>query len=232
VGDETSALVSLDDIRLAAGRIRSLVRRTPVLEVEVNETRLSLKCECFQPGGAFKIRGACNMIAQLSPEAKAAGVITYSSGNHGLAVALVAEAHAAPAVIVMPTTAPRVKVEAVRRHGAEVVFAGTTSTDRKLCAEDLVKARGLTMVPPFDHPWIIAGQGTTGLEVLEQHSQVRSIYVPVGGGGQIAGAIIGSSRRRRACGRCANDRVHCRGTSRRARQHCQHRRRVAHAAAG
>jgi threonine dehydratase len=193
---DTAALVSLDDIRLAAGRIRAIVRRTPLLDVEADppwpeqrqkQIRLSLKCECFQPGGAFKIRGACNMIAQLPPEARAAGVITYSSGNHGLAVALVAETFHAPAVIVMPERTPRVKVDGVRRHGAEVIFAGTTSTDRKLRAEELANARGLTIIPPFDHPWIIAGQGTTGLEILEQHSQVRSVYVPVGGGGQIAG---------------------------------------------
>jgi threonine dehydratase len=189
-------LVSLDDIRLAAGRIRALVRRTPLMEVgapgddtdlEAGRSRLMVKCECFQLGGAFKIRGACNMIAQLSPEARAAGVITYSSGNHGRAVALVAESFKVPAVIVMPETTPRVKVEGVRRHGAEVIFAGVTSTDRKTCAEDLARRRGLTIVPPFDHPWIIAGQGTTGLEILEQHSQVRTVYVPVGGGGQIAG---------------------------------------------
>ena len=207
---ETPALVSLDDIRLAAGRVRALACRTPLLDVRTSkntdraeaeveaglQTRLMLKCECFQPGGAFKIRGACNMIAQLSSEARSAGVITYSSGNHGRAVALVAEAFRAPAVIVMPETTPRVKVDGVRRHGAEVVFAGTTSTDRKVCAEGLAKARGLTIVPPFDHPWIIAGQGTTGLEILEQHSQVRSIYVPVGGGGQIAGISAAVKRMR------------------------------------
>ena len=194
----TDALVSLDDIRLAAGRVRVLALKTPLLEVlvpedharghsAVGQPRLFLKCECFQPGGAFKLRGACNMIAQLSPEARSAGVITYSSGNHGRAVALVAEAFGSPAIIVMPETAPRVKVEGVRRHGAEIVFAGTTSSDRKACAEDLARRRGLTIVPPFDHPWIIAGQGTTGLEILEQHSQVRTVFVPVGGGGQIAG---------------------------------------------
>jgi threonine dehydratase len=188
-------LVSLDDIRLAAGRVRGLARRTPLLEVralntsrtESSTVTLSLKCECFQPGGAFKLRGACNMISQLSPAARSAGVITYSSGNHGRAVAIVAEAFGAPAVIVMPEATPRVKVDGVRRHGAEVIFAGTTSIDRKARAEELAAARGLTIVPPFDHPWIIAGQGTTGLEILEQHPQVRLIYVPVGGGGQIAG---------------------------------------------
>ena len=194
---DESLLVSLDDIRLAAGRIRTVARRTPLLEVDAAaETRLSLKCECFQPGGAFKIRGACNMIAQLSPDARLAGVITYSSGNHGRAVALVAEAFGAPAVIVMPENTPRVKVEGVRRHGAEIVFAGTTSTDRKRRAEDIAQSRGLTIVPPFDHPWIIAGQGTTGLEILEQHSQARSIYVPMGGGGQIAGVSAAVKRMR------------------------------------
>jgi threonine dehydratase len=206
---EIPALVSLDDIRLAAGRIRALVSKTPLLEVRAlgavrgekeaeagAGTRLWLKCECFHAAGAFKIRGACNMIAQLSPETRSAGVITYSSGNHGRAVALVAEAFRIPAVIVMPQTTPRVKVDGVRRHGAEVVFAGTTSADRKACAEDLADARGLVIIPPFDHPWIIAGQGTTGLEILEQHSQVRSIYVPVGGGGQIAGVGAAVKRMR------------------------------------
>jgi threonine dehydratase len=203
---ETPVLVSLDDIRSAAGRIRALVRRTPMLEVLApratppasaaselpvsagqSQTRLWLKCESFQPGGAFKIRGACNMISQLPPEARSAGVITYSSGNHGRAVAIVAEAFGVPAVIVMPETTPRVKVDGVRQHGAEVVFAGTTSTDRKARAEEIASSRGLTIVPPFDHPWIVAGQGTTGLEILEQQPHVRSVYVPVGGGGQLAG---------------------------------------------
>jgi threonine dehydratase len=184
----TLSLVSLDEIRAAAVRIRTLVRRTPLLEVLADgHTGLGLKCENFQPGGAFKIRGACNMIAQLPPETRSTGVITYSSGNHGRAVALVAQAFHIPAVIVMPETAARVKVEGVRQHGAEVIFAGTTSADRKSRAEELAAARGLTIVPPFDHPWIIAGQGTTGLEILEQRPQVRAIYVPVGGGGQIAG---------------------------------------------
>ena len=96
----------------------------------------------------------------------------------------------------MPETTPRVKVDGVRRHGAEVIFAGTTSTHRKVRAEEIARTRGLTIVPPFDHPWIIAGQGTTGLEILEQHSQVRSVYVPVGGGGQIAGISAAVKRMR------------------------------------
>lgn len=176
-------LVSLDDIRAAAVRIRDVAVRTPVLDVR----GLALKCENLQPMGAFKIRGACNMIAQLPPEARAAGVITYSSGNHGQAVAVVAERFGIPAVIVMPETAPRVKVDGVRRCGAEVIFAGTTTLHRKARAEEEASTRRLTMVPPFDHPWIIAGQGTAGLEILEQWPQVTSVFVPVGGGGLISG---------------------------------------------
>ena len=170
-----------------------LARRTPVLEVVHAAARdsmafsLFLKCECFQPGGAFKIRGACNMLAQLSPQERSAGVITYSSGNHGRAVAMAAEALRVASVIVMPETTPQVKIDGVRRHGAEVIFAGTTSADRKTRAEELARTRGLVIVPPFDHPWIIAGQATTGLEILEQHPRARAIYVPVGGGGQLAG---------------------------------------------
>jgi threonine dehydratase len=176
-------LVTLDDIRAAATRIRGVARRTPVLDVD----RLALKCENLQPSGAFKVRGACNMVAQLPPDARAAGVITYSSGNHGQAMALVARSFGIPAVVVMPETAPRVKVDGVKHFGAEVVFAGTTSADRKARAEDLAAQRSLTIVPPFDHPWIIAGAGTVGLEILEQSPQATTIFVPMGGGGQISG---------------------------------------------
>jgi len=211
----TGTLVTLDEIRAAATRIRAVARRTPLLDVWFDARRggpsgppaadppesdmaprrggsldppsLALKCENFQPSGAFKIRGACNMLAQLSPAARAAGVITYSSGNHGLAVALVARSLGIPAVIVMPESAPRVKVDGVRQLGADVIVAGTTSAERKARAEDEAASRGLTIVPPFDHPWIIAGAGTVGLEILEQCPQVRVIYVPMGGGGQISG---------------------------------------------
>lgn len=199
----TTPFVSLDDIRAASRRIRPTALVTPMLEVPWPETalekragprpftgaagRLFLKCENLQPMGAFKIRGACNMLAQLTREQLARGVITYSSGNHGQAVALAARDLGTTAVIVMPTTAPAVKVDGARAYGAEVIFAGTTSLDRKLRAEAEAEARGLAMVPPFDHPWIIAGQGTAGLELLEQAPDVSIVYVPVGGGGLIAG---------------------------------------------
>ena len=148
---------------------------------------LYLKCENLQVTGAFKIRGAANMLAMLPAADRAAGLITYSSGNHGQAMTCAAAHYGARAVVVMPETAPAVKVEAVKRLGGEVIFAGRTSADRKTRAESEAAARGLTMVPPFDHPWIIAGAGTTGLEILEQCPQVTRVFVPMGGGGQIAG---------------------------------------------
>jgi len=176
-------MVTLDDVRAAAVRIRGVAVRTPLLDVGP----LALKCENLQPMGAFKIRGACNMIAQLPPASRAAGVITYSSGNHGQAVALVAQRFGSPAVVVMPETAPPIKVEGTRRYGAEVIFAGTTTLQRKARAEEERDRRGLTMVPPFDDPWVIAGQGTVGLEILEQCPSVTTVFVPAGGGGLISG---------------------------------------------
>lgn len=182
------SLVTLDDLRHAADRIRPIARRTPVLDVSDQAGRpLRLKCEPHQPGGAFKIRGATNMLARLSADARARGVITYSSGNHGQAVALAASRMGAPAVVVAPTTAPAIKVAGMKRWGAEVILEGTTSAHRLARAEKEAAARGLTMVPPFDHPWIIEGQGTAGLEILEQAPDVEVVVVPVGGGGLISG---------------------------------------------
>jgi threonine dehydratase len=180
--------VSLDDIRAAAARVSKIARLTPLLDVSAPAgTALLLKCENLQPGGAFKIRGAYNMVAQLTDEERRRGVITFSSGNHGQAMALAARELGAPAVVVMPTTAPKVKIEGVKGFGAEVIFAGTTSTERRERAEAEAKARGLTIVPPFDHPWIVSGQGTAGLEILEQRPDVATVIVPIGGGGLAAG---------------------------------------------
>ena len=184
-------LVSLDDIRAAADRVRGTAVRTPVLQLPWPGAGAAhpfwIKCENLQPMGAFKIRGAFNMLAQLPADAKARGVITYSSGNHGQGVAMAAHAMGVPAVVVMPTTAPGVKVEGVKRYGAEVIFAGTTSIDRQRRAEAEAGARGLTIIPPFDHPMVIAGQGTLALEILEQVPEAGTVYVPMGGGGIIAG---------------------------------------------
>jgi threonine dehydratase len=182
------SLVPLDAIHEAAARIGSIARRTPVLDVSHLAARpLWLKCESHQPGGAFKIRGATNMLLRLDAAARARGVITYSSGNHGQAVALAAARLGLPAVIVMPTTAPAIKVAGVRRWGAEIIQEGTTSLDRKRRAEAEAASRGLTMVPPFDHPWIIEGQGTCGLEILDQVREADVVVAPVGGGGLISG---------------------------------------------
>ncbi len=181
-------MVGIQAIREAAARIKPVARLTPLLDVSGPAGRpLFLKCESLQPAGAFKIRGAYNMVAQLTPDQRGRGVITFSSGNHGQAMALAARLLGGPAVVVMPTTTPTIKVDGAKSFGAEVIFAGTTSADRRERAEAEAAARGLTMVPPFDHEWIIAGQGTMGLEILEQRPDVAAVLVPVGGGGLVAG---------------------------------------------
>jgi cysteine synthase len=175
--------VTLTDIQSARERIRPAARYTPLIEAG----GLWLKAESLQPMGAFKIRGAYNMISQLSKDQLQRGVITYSSGNHGQAVALAAQQLGAPAVIVMPTTAPAVKVEGCKSYGAEVIMEGTTSLHRQARAEKEAAERGLTIVPPFDHQQIIIGQGTVGLEILEQLPDVGTVFVPAGGGGLASG---------------------------------------------
>ena len=192
------SLVTLAEISEARDRIRAPARYTPLLEVpwptpasrpqDLKASRpLFLKCENLQPMGAFKIRGAFNMIAQLPKDSLTRGVITYSSGNHGQAVAMAAQKLGAPAVIVMPTTAPQVKIDGCKGYGAEVIMEGTTSLDRQKRAEKEAAARGLTIVPPFDHKQIIIGQGTMGLEILEQCPDVGTVFGPVGGGGMASG---------------------------------------------
>jgi threonine dehydratase len=184
----TRELVSLDMIRAAAERVKAIARVTPMVDVSALAGRpLFLKCESLQPAGAFKIRGAYNMVAQLTDAERRRGVITYSSGNHGQAMALAARQLGAPAVVVMPTTAPQIKIDGAKGFGAEVILEGKTSADRRQRAEAEAAARGLTMVPPFDHEWIIAGQGTAGLEILEQQPDVAVVLVPIGGGGLVAG---------------------------------------------
>src|SRR5688572_17222161 len=188
--------VTVDEIKAARERIRPAAIVTPLIAVrqalpqDLKASRpqdLFLKCENLQPMGAFKIRGAYNMISQLSQAQLDRGVITYSSGNHGQAVALAAQQLGARAVIVMPTTAPQVKIDGCKSYGAEVIMAGTTSLDRQARAEKESRERGLTIVPQFDHKQIITGQGTVGLEILEQCPDVGTVFVPAGGGGLASG---------------------------------------------
>ena len=191
------SVVPVNAIEEAARRIDGAVRRTPLLRLPVDGAPpVYAKCENLQAAGAFKIRGATNFIAQLDPGARGHGVITYSSGNHAQAVAMAAGRVGVPAVVVMPTTAPAVKVEGARALGAEILFEGTTSTERKVRAEAEARARRLQMVPPFDHPWIIAGQGTVGLEILQDCPAVARILVPVGGGGLVAGVAAAVKQQR------------------------------------
>lgn len=181
-------VISEADVDAAAARIRGTAVRTPLLDVSGPAARsLRLKCENLQVAGAFKIRGAFNMVAGLPTDRRRAGVITYSSGNHAQAVACAARALGLPAVVVMPRTAAAVKVAGARGYGAEVLLAGVTSVERRVRAEREAERRGLTMIPPFDHPAVIAGQATVGREILEDAGRVGRVFVPVGGGGLLAG---------------------------------------------
>jgi threonine dehydratase len=184
-------LVTLSEIEAAAGRIRGVAIRTPLLPfAELSDLigmEVRLKCESLQRAGSFKIRGAFNLVSQLPSKELERGVITYSSGNHAQAVALAAREKGVRAVVVMPTTAPSVKVEGAKQLGAEVFFEGTTSLERKVRAEEIAADQGLVMIPPFDDPRIIAGQGTVGLEIAKDWPDVDVILVPIGGGGLASG---------------------------------------------
>jgi len=180
-------VVTLNDIREARSRIDGITVRTPLLTLEHEGHTLYLKPENLQPIGAFKLRGAYNKIASLSEEERARGVITYSSGNHAQGVAYAARALGTKAVIVMPRNAPAIKRDATAALGAEIVFVGPSGPERQIKAEELAAERGYVIVPPYDDDKIIAGQGTAGLEILEDLPDVELVLVPVGGGGLISG---------------------------------------------
>lgn len=182
-------MVTAKEIREAAAGLEGIAQRTALRYVEALGAHLKLENE--QPIGAFKIRGAYNAIRKLPDAARQRGVITFSSGNHGQAVAYAAKQFGVRAVIVMPETAPAVKVDGVKRWGGEVVLAGRTSEDRRITAEEMAKQDGLAVVPPFDHPDIVAGQATVALEIVEQLPEVETVLVPVGGGGLISGVVAG-----------------------------------------
>ncbi len=186
-----AGLVTIGEIEEAAHRIEGVAVRTPLLAFTELSQRLGhevrLKCECLQRAGSFKIRGAFNFVSQLPAQDLERGIITYSSGNHAQAVALAAREKGVRAVVVMPTTAPEVKVQGAKRLGAEVIMEGTTSLHRKVRAEAIAEEEGLAMVPPFDHPRIIAGQGTVGREIAQDWPDVPLVLVPIGGGGLASG---------------------------------------------
>ena len=190
-------LTTTSDIKQASARIRGIAVQTPLVDVSAQSRRpLWLKCENLQVTGSFKLRGAYNMVSRLSEEVRRRGVITYSSGNHAQALAYAARALNVPAVVVMPTTASAIKVEGARGYGAEILREGTTSLERRGRAEQVALERGLTIVPPFDHEDIVAGQGTVGLEILDALPDVNRVYVPLGGGGLLSGvsaAIVQAS---------------------------------------
>lgn len=183
--------IQADDVRAAAERIRPLARRTPVFtsagfDAEAGP-RVSFKCENLQRGGAFKIRGAANLILSLPQGALTNGVVAYSSGNHAQATAIAARYVGVPATIVMPEDAPRSKMEATRAHGARIVTYNRFTDSREALAQSILKETGATLVPPFDHPMIMAGQGTAAMELLEESGPLDALIAPVGGGGLLSG---------------------------------------------
>ena len=186
-----ASTVSRDDVRDAAKRTGDLVQRTPLIESEVDGIPVWLKCECLQTGGAFKLRGATNRLLQLSQEEREKGVVAFSSGNHARGVAIAARRLGIRAIIVMPADAPQVKVEGTRSEGAEIIFYDRRTESREAIAAKISDETGATVVPSFDDPAIVAGQGTAGLEIVEQLGRLpRRIVIPCGGGGLASGIAL------------------------------------------
>ena len=183
--------VTCDDVLAAAERIAGLAERTPLIESEIAGARVWLKCESLQTGGAFKLRGATNRLLQLSSEERERGVVAFSSGNHARGVAIAARRLGIRAVIVMPADAPAVKVEGTAAEGAEIVFYDRLTESREEIAARLAGATGATVVPSFDDPAVVAGQGTIGLEIVEQLGRApQRVVVPCGGGGLASGIAL------------------------------------------
>jgi threo-3-hydroxy-L-aspartate ammonia-lyase len=189
-------LPTFEDVQSAAARLAGHAHVTPVITSrsldEACGARVFLKCENLQRVGAFKFRGAWNAISRLSPDVRARGVLAYSSGNHAQAVALVGKLLGAPTTIVMPSTAPTIKREATEAFGAAVVPYDMQTESREAIAKSLQHERGLTLIPPFDHPHVIAGQGTAALELHGQQTGIDTLLVPCGGGGLLTGSALAS----------------------------------------
>jgi threonine dehydratase len=189
--------VTVDDVRAAAQRLRGVAHRTPVVTSRTLDARTGarayLKCENLQRMGAFKFRGAYNRIAVLAPQERVRGVVAFSSGNHAQGVALAAQLVGAPATIVMPSDAPAAKVAATREYGAAIVFYERAAMDRAQIAARIARERGATLVPPYDDERVIAGQGTTALELLEDAADLDLLLVPTGGGGLLSGCALAAT---------------------------------------
>ena len=183
-----SYAITLADVTAAAGRIAPYVLRTPVIDSDVlrelTGRAVVFKCESMQRTGSFKIRGATNAVRSISEADASRGVVTHSSGNHALALATAAAERGMPAHVVMPENASPTKRTAVLRAGAQVVTCGNSGAEREAMAAEVQASTGATMVPPFDHPWVMAGQGTIALEILEQVPNAGTLVIPVGGGGE------------------------------------------------
>ncbi|WP_030022389.1 pyridoxal-phosphate dependent enzyme [Streptomyces monomycini] len=193
----SGATVTLDDVQDAAARIKGVVHRTPVLRSRTLDTlvgaEVHLKCENFQRAGAFKFRGAYHAMSRLAPEQLARGVAAFSSGNHAQAVALAARELGSSAVILMPEDAPRSKRDATEGYGAEIVTYDRYTGDRAALGARLATERGLALIPPYDHPHVIAGQGTAALELIEDTGPLDALLTPVGGGGLMAGSAVAAT---------------------------------------
>lgn len=186
--------ISFADITAAAERLRGIAHLTPVHTSRTLDAltahQVFLKCENFQRGGSFKFRGAYNAISRLAADQRARGVVAFSSGNHAQGVALAAQLLEVPAVICMPDDAPPVKLAATREYGAEVVVYERQTTEREALGRSIAAERGMTLIPPFDHPQIMAGQGTAALEMLSQVPDLDALVIPTGGSGLLSGCAL------------------------------------------
>lgn len=190
-----STIVTREDVVTAAARIDEEVEHTPLIASHIDGVRIWLKCECLQTGGAFKLRGATNRLMQLTPGERKAGVVAFSSGNHAQGVAIAAKRLGIPATIVMPADAPAIKIDNTRSQGAEIVFYDRRTESREEISARLAAEKGAVVVPSFDDPDIVAGQGTAGIEILKQLEELdealpSAIVIPVGGGGLASGIAL------------------------------------------
>jgi threonine dehydratase len=186
--------ITIADVNAAAERIRALARKTPVMHSRLFDEAAGIecyfKCENLQRGGAFKIRGALNFLMALAPEERARGVVTFSSGNHAQAVAMAAAYLQVPATIVMPTDTPKAKMESTKAYGPKIVLFDRMRENREEIARKIAAETDAVVLPSYDHPWVVAGQGTAALELLAEKPDLDAIFTPLGGGGLLAGTLV------------------------------------------